>query len=294
MVTLKRILLKIAKVFLYLLCSLALFIGVYMVLNLLFGGPGKICDIYNSLTRFEWEAVFVLDSVSYTGQEASIFLGIVSIFVTLLTMFQQHINRLQDRVLAFPKMIMHECQFVIDPDSVMVETSFFCTDPADLLIRIKFKEAFSTYYQPLIYRVWIVQRPYGKYTYGERERIEIVKGFLHLSGEDYYLAIAAEESKLINDFCRIHHKYDYTIEIVFDIQWVNMLTPFGLRNMSSLYLRNVCRLSNQEKKRENEENEKNGQTGNNKRKSEYTYSVDNIEVKGAPIWVRPKGNEKNG
>ena len=106
-----------------------------------------------------------------------------------------------------------------------------------------------------------------------------MKGFLHLSGEDYYLAIAAEESKLVRDFCRIRHKYDYTIEIVFDIQWVNMLLPFGLRNMSSLYLRNICRLSNQVK---------------DKNTNEYTYSVDNIEVKGAPLWVKPRGKNKNG
>lgn len=45
-----------------------------------------------------------------------------------------------------------------------------------------------------------------------------MKGFLQLSGEDYYLAIAAEKSKLVRDFCRICHKYDYT---------------FGLRNMVS-------------------------------------------------------------
>lgn len=88
-------------------------------------------------------------------------------------------------------MIMNECNFITDCDSVMVRTSFFCTDAADFLIQIKFTERFSTYYQPLIYKAWVVQQPYGECSFGEREEIRIMKGFLHLSGEEYYLAIAA-------------------------------------------------------------------------------------------------------
>lgn len=266
----ERAVFAVVKIMLYVFGALILFMAVYFFLHYLIGGFDKAKEIYKGLRQAGLMSMFVIDSASYNNEKVSIFIAVFTIYITLLTILQQHINRRQDRVLSFPKMIVEKCCFTTDINSIRVKTSRYFYPGAKSLIVFQLKEAFSAYYHPTIYRCWIVKRPFRQGE-AEIERINVLSSYSHLNGDSQRLEMAAGKTEILEDFCRRPHKYDYSVELVFDMRWTNMLMPFGLRKMSSMYLRNSCIVENEKEKLE---------------RFEHTYKVDNFEVKGAPFFEK--------
>lgn len=208
------------------------------------------------------------------GNRIAIIVGSLSVLMAVLTMIQQHITRNQDRALAFPKMVLPQCEFYIGKELVEANTSFYNSNEGKLLIRVNFKEVFAPCYVPCMYRVGVTKHSYGStHTDHAKEKcmyLNILNVSSNFSGEGICMEAVIDEPGLIEEYCEKQFgTEDYKLDLILDIRWKNELLTWWIRIMSYMYLRYEIRLDNSQRCRAKE--------------NCYVFKVENINMKGAPL-----------
>ncbi|MDE6846209.1 MAG: hypothetical protein K2J99_10655 [Lachnospiraceae bacterium] len=276
--TLKRIAFSTIKVFIYVIILLVLTRFVYLGIN------SWVYD--EDLLQDKESDVSVSINETESGQEnkpqddvsnrIAIVVGTATVMMTILTMVQQHINRRQDRALAFPRTVLKECQIIIGEDNVSRHTLFYNDKKGKLLIKFIFKDTISCCYVPSIYRVAVAKHPYGEKT-EEYSFLNILNSFSGFGENGFSMEAVIKEPELVKEFCeRQQGTYEDKLEIAMDVCWENEFFMFGFRNMSSMYLRYKIRLNDMQRNYVAE----NGL---------YGYKVENVSLERAPILKRKKG-----
>lgn len=211
-----------------------------------------------------------------TGNKIAIIVGTATIVMAVLTMAQQHINRRQDRALAFPKITLKQCQFIIGQAAVSKYTMFYNNQKGDLLTKFLFEDTISPCYVPHIYRMAVAKHPYGE-TEREYTFLKIINEFSSFEKNEFCMEAVTDNADLLRDFCeRQQGQYDDKLEIIMDVCWKNEFFMLGFRNMSSMHLRYRIRLDDTHREVVN----------NNEL---FGYCIENVNVKGAPLMKRSKG-----
>lgn len=257
------------KIIVYFFGLFILTVSVYRGIN---------CLVYNN--SIQNESVNETDSEQNdesqvnVGNKIAIIVGTATILMTVCTMLQQHINRMQDRALAFPKMVIKECQFVIGEDNVSRHTLLYNGKKGELLIKLLFQDTISQCYVPSIYRVAVAKHPYQrkveKYSF-----LEILNCFSGFEESGFYIETTVQKSDLVEDFCkRQQGGYIDKLEIIMDVAWINDFYMLGFRNMWGMYKR--CRIRLNDICRSYTDND-NGL---------YGYNVENFSLEEAPLWEK--------
>ncbi len=282
MMTFRRIALALLKILIY--------VGtVFLLMMIIYYGINKLSKPEDNLqnTQFALEVEEQNYSNGNEGNRISAIVGTASVLMAVLSMLQQHISRYQDRVLAFPKMILSQCQFYIGENAVEDNTSFYNDKGGKLLIKINFEETFSPCYVPCIYRVKCAKDVYGStYTWLPEKLCKVLgirgvhkqyvalekrNAFSSFGKEGLCMEVVINEPELIQDYCeKMCGTRDYKLDLVIDVCWKNELLMFGLRNMSNMYLRYELRLDDLQRCRPKD--------------NYYFYKIENVKVKGAPLW----------
>lgn len=262
----------ILKVLIYIGALIVLTLGIYAGIN---------CIAYDNSVQNEEESESVDETESEldgkpeaeadTSNRIAVIVGTATVLMAVLTMLQQHINRRQDRALAFPKMALTECQFVIGKDNVSKHTLFYNEKEGELLIKLLFQDTISHCYVPDIYRVAVARHPYQKkveeYTY-----LNVLKSFSGFGENGFYMEAVVQMSDLVKNFCtKQQGTFTGKLEIIMDVAWRNGFYKWGLRNMWSMYLRYKIRLNDM------------GRSTTDTKAGSYGYKVENVSLEEAPF-----------
>lgn len=273
----KRVVFIIIKVSIYLITLTILTLGIYEGISYSVYNDNSVQNKGKNVAENGTESVKDDKSQADIGNRIAVIVGTVTVLMTILTMLQQHINRMQDRALAFPKMVLKECQFVIGEDDVARHTLFYNDKKGNLLIKFLFQDTISFCYVPGIYRVAVAKHPYQ----GETERytfLETLNSFSGSTENGFCMEAVVQKSDLVEEFCtRQQGAYDDKLEIIMDVRWKNEFFTRGFRNMWSMYLRYKIRLNDEYR-------------NYNTSDKIFSYKVENVSLEEAP--VRKKGDKR--
>lgn len=278
----KRIEFSIIKAIIYLVVFTILTFGIYTGINCLVYDDNSVQNEEKSVSANETESGRENKPQADIGNRIAVIVGTATVLMAILTMLQQHINRMQDRALAFPKMVLTECQFVIGEDNISKHTLFYNEKKGELLIKFLFQDTISHCYVPSIYRVAVARHPYqGKVD--EYAFLEILNSFSGFGENGFYMEAVVQRSDLVEDYCtRQQGAYTDKLEIIMDVAWKNEFFMLCFRNMWSMYLRYKIRLNDM--CRSNKDIDK----------GIYGYRVENVSLEEAPLGKRKKGDKDNG
>lgn len=266
----KRWVFAILKVLIYIGVLIVLTLGIYAGIN---------CIVYDNSVQNEEESESVDETESKsdgnpkadTSNRIAVIVGTATVLMAVLTMLQQHINRLQDRALAFPKMALTECQFVIGKDNVVKHTLFYNEKRGELLIKLLFQDTISHCYVPDIYRVDVAMHCYQKNEV-EYTPVDVLKSFSGFRENGFYMEAVVLNSDLVKKFCTMQQgTFSGKLEIRMDVAWKNGFYKWGLRNMWSMYIRYKIRLNDM------------GRKTTVTKEGIYGYNVENVSLEEAPL-----------
>lgn len=268
----KRWVFAILKVLIYIGVLIVLTLGIYAGIN---------CIVYDNSVQNEEESESVDETESKsdgnpkadTSNRIAVIVGTATVLMAVLTMLQQHINRVQDRALAFPKMDLTECQFVIGKDNVAKHTLFYNEKEGELLIKLLFQDTISHCYVPDIYRVEVAMHRYKeKEKVVEYTPVVVLNSFSCFGENVFYMEAVVLKSDLVNKFCSMQQgTFSGKLEIRMDVAWRNGFYKWGLRNMWSMYLRYKIRLNDM------------GRSTTVTEEGIYGYNVENVSLEEAPL-----------
>ena len=259
----------ILKVLIYIEALIVLTLCIYVGINYI-AYDNSVQNEEESESVDETESELDGMSKADTSNRIAVIVGTATVLMAVLTMLQQHINRRQDRALAFPKMALTECQFVIGNDNVIKQTFFYNGTEGKLLIKLLFQDTISHCYVSDIYRVAVARHPYQKkmeeYTY-----LNVLKSFSGFGENGFYMEAIVETSNIVEKFCKSQQgTYTNKLDIAMDVAWRNGLYRWGFRNMWSMYLRYKIRLNDL------------GRQTININEGLYGYNVESVSLEEAP------------
>lgn len=266
----KRRVFAILKVSIYIGALIVLTLGIYAGIN---------CIAYDNSVQNEEESESVDETENKsdgnpkadTSNRIAVIVGTATVLMAVLTMLQQHINRRQDRALAFPKMALTECQFVIGKDNVSRHTLFYNEKEGELLIKLLFQDTISHCYVPDIYRVEVAMHRYQEKV-GESTPVDVLNSFSGFGENGFYMEAVVQMSDLVKNFCtKQQGTFTGKLEIIMDVAWKNGFYKWGLRNMWSMYLRYKIRLDDM------------GRSTIDTKAGTYGYKVENVSLEEAPF-----------
>ncbi|MDE6664379.1 MAG: hypothetical protein K2K46_13715 [Lachnospiraceae bacterium] len=265
----KRRVFAILKISIYIGALIVLTLGIYAGIN---------CIAYDNSVQNEEESESVdetereLDGKlkADTSNRIAVIVGTATVLMAVLTMLQQHINRRQDRALAFPKMVLTECQFVIEKDNVSNHTLFYNEKGGELLIKLLFQDTISHCYVPDIYRVEVAMHRYQEKV-GEYTPVDVLNSFSGFGENGFYMEAVVQMSDLVKKFCtKQQGTFTGKLEIIMDVAWKNEFFMRGFQDMWNMYLRYKIRLNDT------------GRSTTDKEKGIYGYKVENVSLEEAP------------
>lgn len=171
--------------------------------------------------------------------DSTIIIGVITIWITIFTIWRQHIQRKQDLALNFPNTSAKECSIILNTPDLLREGWLF-HNKCNMGIKLHIKKAFSLYFSPEIYRVYIIKKKKSENKIIEKIKIHVLKSSYIAKNNKLIIGMVSKDKAVLNDFLFTRPWDDnYSIEIVVDIKWKNNLY---LINKSTVYIRNIILL----------------------------------------------------
>lgn len=201
--------------------------------------------------------------------DTTILIGTVTIWITLLTLWRQHVQREQDMALNFPRTYAKDCKFVLNNRLIRAEEYWLFSSYSNMVIELKLTESFPRLYTPMVYRAWVIKRRRGQSVFAKKRKLDILKNDSKYNKSHLFIGMSFEQIEpIIQDYCkRQQREKDYTLELVIDIKWTNNLYP---RKKSSIYTRYLIQLEGK---------------GTRNQEDSYSYNISNIRISGAPYFI---------
>lgn len=207
---------------------------------------GKLPSILGWWKVFGW---YVTEAEERTGYVPAITVASVSLMLSLITLFQSHFNRAQDRVMSFPPNYLDEVMIGSDIiANLKLARKFFDPIQSQNLIKLNYKSGFSTYYKFYPYRLFICLSKENMGKGIEWEEVELYNYQYSTIGDDdpnsYEVLIEGSESRLLKEYCNKPDKNEsIKLKFILDSRWTNNLLPLWIRNFGDMYIREEFGLS---------------------------------------------------
>lgn len=222
--TLYRIIVKPLGIIIKLLISIFIFFIIhYLILFFQF----KIPISYYLSNMFHYKLGNQLVNLQISKTEAiikdsTILIGALTIWITLITFYIQKVFREQDMVKNFPDLSVQDCYFYFDNNIIFNNAEWLYQINSNIAVKIKFKSAFSGFFEPEIYRVWVVRSRRLQYGSAEKNKIKIVKSGSELDDDFLCIGFASDDTSkenLIYKICKETWIENKTVELIFDVKW---------------------------------------------------------------------------
>lgn len=172
-------------------------------------------------------------------------IAVPSLVLSIVTMFHEHFNREQDRVMNFPESIISYAKILLDNNSILdyTEGYFEKVGNAKALLLFGLGNGFSSYYVAEPYRLFV--RLHNNSNNEKDKWEEVIVGsyqMSHINNQEgfgrYEMMIECGESKLLEKYTQ-KGKYDKSqkAEIILDMVWRNRIIPIYRRSFSNIYIR---------------------------------------------------------
>lgn len=264
MIALRRVFAKaelfFVLTFFMLFCAwLAYYIMAYAVWCIEVGRIEEFFDIWRVWEHWEcMRLMYKSENFQTNGYVPTIVGASASLLITMTTIIQSHFNRVQDRVINFPKNCIDEISIGLSIRSnVEAVKKYFDPVVAETVMELSFKKGFSTYYEAVPFRVYVCLSKKGNKKGGDKwEKLPIYNyqysNLLDDDPDNFELLMEIGSSRLLNSYCQIVPKNDdYRLKIVLDIQWKNNLIPKWRRAPSDMYIREEIKVARVQENKKN-------------------------------------------
>ncbi len=177
------------------------------------------------------------------GYVPTIAVASASLLLSMITIFQSHYSRNQDRVLSFPRNCLNAVSIGLNAKTnIQAVRRYFEPIEAETAIEFCYQDAFASYYKPCPYRLFVCLQKDVYDAKTEWEEINIsnsqYSNLLDNNPENNEMIISGSYSRLLNEYCNKADKnMEYSLVIILDIVWINSLLTLGNRMFSNLYIR---------------------------------------------------------
>lgn len=199
----------------------------------------------------EWYQLAEYDT---TGYIPSIVVAAMSMLLAIITLFQSHYNRKQDRALNFPDNCLNVVSIGLDQKSnLQTMREYFDPVVAQTMIEFSYEKSFSSYYLAYPYRLFICL---DKKVCGKKREWEEIKIISHQNSnlidknpENYEIIIEGSYSRLLQEYCnKAEGNREYKLKMILDLRWTNNLLPWWNRKFADLYIREIIELNSVKEK----------------------------------------------
>lgn len=209
----------------------------YLIIYVLNKVPLSVYVSYIYQSFFDRDNINFSEVEKYKINDSTILIGALTIWIAVLTIWIQRISREQDIVNNFPEISVNNCYFYFSEPIILNNVNWLFKSNCEMAIKIKFNSAFTRFFEPEIYRMWIVKRRRNQYVAADKSKIGIIKSDSEIECNCLCVGVVSDKiDELLNNICRETWNDDLTVELIIDMRWRNY-------KKTALYLRNFVVLN---------------------------------------------------